>query len=219
MTVAIAGRCLEVGAPVSKVKPQFECKWCHRMFFAADLKEEHGRYAPLCMAYRTDDWLTEHEYSYPGRDEAVLRMAGLIKMVPHHSWYSVLVEDFKEVQKRNRVERVPFRRWEHQATSEYISAAPEWAIKMARQLVEDQSMIQRLKIGRKQKRSGTRSSRIRQREGLAPGYILMIPIEVRAQILQAAASNPLVHAMVTDEQGGLETAIIIARDFKKKVGS
>jgi hypothetical protein len=174
-----------------------------------ELTENHGRFAPRCVSLRSWDWLIENEYAYPGRDEAVLRMAGLTKQVPTQNWYMEIIPA-TAVSRRNTIYHVAV---------EYVSAAPKWAIKMARQLVEDQSMIQRLKIGRKQKRSGTRGSRIRQHEGLAPGYILMIPIEVRAQILQAAASNPLVHAMVTDEQGGLETAIIVARDMKKQVGS
>ena len=163
------------------------------------------------MSLRTYAWLIEKEYAYPGRDETVLRMAGLVKQVPIQDWYMEIISGSGHPKGGRQVI--------YHDMANYVPTAPNWAIKMARQLVEDQAMIQRLKIGRRQKRSGTKARRVRENAGLIPEYILMIPIEIRAQILSSAASNSIVHAMVTDEQGGLETAIIIARDMKKKVGS
>ncbi len=192
---------------MAKVKPQFECRWCHRMCRRKDLEADHGRFAPKCMAYRSYDWLIEHDYSYPGRDEAVLRLAGLIKHQPVQAW----ITEYLDRSKLKPGE--PY--WIQHEMVEFVPTAPKWAIKMARQLVEDQAMIQRLKIGNRQKRVGTQGARKRQAEGLSPDYVMMIPIEKRAQIIRAAATNPLVNTMITDEQGGLETAIIIARDMNK----
>lgn len=185
---------------MSSPKPKIECRWCHKVVTIADYKASHGRYAPRCVAARSWQWMHENDYTWPGRDTALLTHAGVIKQVQTYYWWTEREKD---------KDGVPTLHYRDGLCM--TPAAPRWAVRMARRLMEDQAMIQRLGCGRKQKRKGTRGRRQRVAEGLPAGHILVVPMELRIKIIRAAASSVMTQTMFDDD--GMETAIILVRDL------
>jgi len=142
----------------------------------------------------------DHGYRWPGRDTDVLRHAGVVKQLPFlsKSWGG-------PVPGKHGVEYTAVE------TVMPSPIAPQWACTMARRLMEDQALITKLGCGHKSKRVGTRGARRRVAEGLPADYILVIPIQLRAKIIRAAASSAMTQAMFEDD--GLEAAIILIRDL------
>jgi hypothetical protein len=152
---------------------------------------------------RTWTWCYDHEWRPAGRDRRVLELAGVTKELPvGRPFYWVWTTD-PETKKTTYV-------WQEAIV--YETCAPNWAIEMARKLMDDQAMVERFGIFRREKRNpGEWQRRKMAKAGLAidPHRKMVIPVQMRAKIIRVAAQSAITREMFDDD---LDAALTIIRD-------
>lgn len=165
------------------------------------LRERHGKNVPECMYYRAWAWLYDNEWRLAGRDAAVLELAGVTKQLPAgRPFYWERVADPNS-------DRSLF---EQREIVHFATAAPQWAITLARKLMDDQALVKRFGRFRLEDRQFTRSEAQQQAAlGVPKGKKMVIPMEMRAKIIRIAADNAMTREFAADD---LDAVLTIIRD-------
>jgi hypothetical protein len=201
---------------MGKVKSKIECRWCHRVEFVDRLKKDHGRFRPVCMYLAAWHWMREREYALAGRDARVLELAGLVRWMPAGRPYVWLLEELVD----EETGEVKFRHvWNEAAIWEPV--APKWSVELARQLMDNQLVIEAFGVYKLEARDASTyrvqrdSLVVKQKRAtgkhagktLNQAYKRVIDIGLRARILKTAAQSGITQELFADDIGAAMTLI------------
>ena len=202
------GMQMELPAPVKKARDplagvRLECSTCHRMYPIKD-RDKHGPTTPRCLHRRSVAWMQENQYRTAGSFMAVLREAGLVRMVPFYVWYTIFLDaNGNEVHWRDS--RMMARKPVEYAS--FVAVAPVWAYDLAHKLSRDKTIGRQL--GYVQKRQQVTVKRAVYSKGtqLQPAVKewrdvdidKVLPLRIRAEILGVAARNTLARELIMDD--------------------
>lgn len=182
------------------------------------LRRDHGQHAPLCVHNRTIARLKSIEWCEAGNYRGVLELAGVIKRAPIFRYWIDPVygepDQFGEVK---------FIGWVRVEISSFEPVCPSWAYDLAKRLTKDKALARRLGyVQRRQLMYLKAPGMVEKRKPFGRSAIVpdqkvwqdvdidkVMPVEVRARIIRAAANNGLVREMISDDP---EAAALILRE-------
>lgn len=183
-----------------------ECRYCHRQVTLKKLREHHGKLKPECIYYRAWSWMYDRDYRMGGRDSRVLELAGVAKYIPvgrpfYWQHNETVDQDTGEV----RSSYTPV------DVADFVPVAPQWAITLARRLMDDQELVSRFGRFKLEDRKLTLLEQKKMKDlGVAEkGKKMVIPIELRAKIIRVAAQSAMTREFAADD---LDVVLAIIRD-------